>query len=483
METIHLKSVDPVSQELLRSAARRGIKLNWERYEHQQPQDGFARLGLSCPVGCLQGPCRIDPGRRGAQKGICGLAGDGMAAAFLLRLAQQGLLSALAGRNRFLAPEIAWPAALAPLAASAVTALGGKPLFLSEVSETSALLTRPSEAPENLLKKALRLGLMAVALAGETMAPVPDHGLPFRVGYGLLGGGKINIGVAGNPQRDLILALVEKLKADAESPVQLLSLGDWIPLEGAYLPIVCTSGEAELAVSSGNISVVLAGPEAEPSLAELCRTLELPFLRASDTAGSTDEILKRAISSVSHGMTLDPALVAEAGVSGSPIEGLRGIEKLALIGGADDLRHSLGYLPVELAFALAGREFAVGAWGDAALWMTKNACAAPDRGKPALILDHDNGPLTVIAALEAEGRLGALGGVCFTGLKNCEELAFALGLAALGTKVCLAVPLPIWGSEPVRDLLREILAGQGGGLTHFDHPALLSELVSWFTGN
>ena len=59
--------------------------MNWERYERQQPQDGFVRLGLSCPVGCMQGPCRIDPFRRGAEKGICGLTGDGMVAAFLLR--------------------------------------------------------------------------------------------------------------------------------------------------------------------------------------------------------------------------------------------------------------------------------------------------------------------------------------------------------------------------------------------------------------
>ena len=47
MESIHFKTVDPVSQELLRGASRRGLGLNWERYEKQQPQDGFLRLGLS----------------------------------------------------------------------------------------------------------------------------------------------------------------------------------------------------------------------------------------------------------------------------------------------------------------------------------------------------------------------------------------------------------------------------------------------------
>jgi carbon-monoxide dehydrogenase catalytic subunit len=75
METIHFKTVDPVSQELLRDASRKGIALNWERYEKQQPQDGFLRLGLCCPYGCMQGPCRIDPFGRGAQNGT---EGDGV---------------------------------------------------------------------------------------------------------------------------------------------------------------------------------------------------------------------------------------------------------------------------------------------------------------------------------------------------------------------------------------------------------------------
>ncbi len=41
METIHFKTVDPVGQELLRAAAHKGFELVWERFEAQQPQDGF----------------------------------------------------------------------------------------------------------------------------------------------------------------------------------------------------------------------------------------------------------------------------------------------------------------------------------------------------------------------------------------------------------------------------------------------------------
>ncbi|MCJ7830523.1 MAG: carbon monoxide dehydrogenase, partial [Desulfobacterales bacterium] len=91
METIHLKTVDPVSQELLRAAGQKGIQLSWERYERLQPPDGFLRLGLSCPYGCMHGPCRIDPFGRGPDRGLCGIDRDAMVAAFLLRLTLQGV--------------------------------------------------------------------------------------------------------------------------------------------------------------------------------------------------------------------------------------------------------------------------------------------------------------------------------------------------------------------------------------------------------
>ncbi len=144
METIHFKTVDPVSQDLLRGASQKGIGLNWERYEKQQPQDGFLRLGLSCPYGCMQGPCRIDPYGRGADSGICGLDRDGMAAAFLLRLALQGVLETMdRASGRDAATEIAWPAPLDKKASAALKQFGGVPLSLQEISESAAMLSRP----------------------------------------------------------------------------------------------------------------------------------------------------------------------------------------------------------------------------------------------------------------------------------------------------------------------------------------------------
>ena len=125
METIHFKTVDPVSQDLLRGAAQKGLSLNWERYEKQQPQDGFLRLGLSCPYGCMQGPCRIDPYGRGAQRGICGMDRDTMAAAFLLRLALQGVLE-MGSASAAKGDRIVWPASLDKKASAALKKFGNR---------------------------------------------------------------------------------------------------------------------------------------------------------------------------------------------------------------------------------------------------------------------------------------------------------------------------------------------------------------------
>src|SRR4030042_5361548 len=121
MDTIHLKAVEPLSQELLKSAYQRGIKISWDRYERLQPQDGFLRVGLSGPLGCLQGPCRIDPFGRGPDRGLCGLERDVMVAAMLLRICLHGTLTilndiTLAGAT----PTVSFSATLKKSAAKAI---------------------------------------------------------------------------------------------------------------------------------------------------------------------------------------------------------------------------------------------------------------------------------------------------------------------------------------------------------------------------
>jgi hypothetical protein len=85
-----------------------------------------------------------------------------------------------------------------------------------------------------------------------------------------------------------------------------------------------------------------------------------------------------------------------------------------------------------------------------------------------------------LKALADSGRLKDVKGIFYTGIESCQDLAVALGLAVLGLRVGMAVPLPLWGSEKARNLLQEKLAAMAGSLTHFDHPAQAEEILDWF---
>lgn len=479
METIRFKTVDPVSQELLRGASQRGVELNWERYEKQQPQDGFLRLGLSCPYGCMQGPCRIDPYGRGADRGVCGLDRDGMAAAFLLRVTLQGLWE---GIETAPAPrrgaEIIWPAPLEKMAATALNRIGGAPLSLSDLSESAVMLSRPSVSPEALVRQALRLGLLGIGLGKQGKSP---GSLGYRVGYGLLAKEAITIGIAGKIPEVLAKALLKAASGMKSPKARLVSLGDWVPAGKSFLPIVCTSGEAETVLSSGKVNLLLAGPGCDPGITALCGKINVPVLKA-DAAPAAEELIAQARAAFDRrdpvSFTPDQALIGGGIVRiGIPDvqEALKGAStaKIALVGGVDTLFQSFGHLPLELAKALIGEGHAVASWGDAALWMAKQEI-------PATCLGAQDGPVSAVGALAAAGRLADLKGICFTGLKSCRELTLSLGLASLGLKVAVAVPLPLWGSATVRTALRENLAAAGGILNHTDHPAQGEELLSWF---
>jgi len=480
METIHFKTVDPVSQELLREASQKGLGLNWERYEKQQPQDGFLRLGLSCPYGCLQGPCRIDPFGRGADRGVCGLDRDGMAAAFLLRLSLQGVLETIAGDPAQLKNAIKWPASLAGKAAAALEGLGGAPLSPGEVFTAAKLLARPSADPASLVRRAIRLGLLGIGLAAQGKTRKSPKSMGCRAGWGLLAGKAITIGLAGRIPAAEVKALRKEAAALKNPKVRLISLGDWIPVGTDFLPIACTTGEAETLLSSGRINLLIAGPGADPGLLALCGRMKIACLFSPVNDGAAALKRARAAFDRTAPVSFSPAasLIGERRVSIGAAEIEAALKdgasaRIALIGGADTLRLSLGHLPVELAKALRGEDFAVGSWGDAALWMLK-------QDLPIGLLDAQNGPLAAVAALGEAGKLADIKGICFTGLRDCREIALALGLAALGLKVIIAEPLPLWGSANIRAALREELAAAGGILVHFDHPARAEEILECF---
>ena len=487
METIHLKTVDPISQEILRSAAQRGIQLGWERYEKQQPQDGFQRLGLSCPYGCMQGPCRIDPFGRGADRGLCGLDRDGMVAALLLRLCVAGALETL---QRYLpekvTPDISMPASLDRMLNRALKNLGGGRLVASEIHESGSLLSRPAESAEKLVERALRLGLLTLVLSGLKKAGKGYVESPCRVGYGILSAEEVFIGIAGQPSEKSLQTLEKEAGKKGFPAVRLVSLGNWTKGNKGFLPFACTSGEAELLLSTGKIHSLFVGPGTEASLLEICRSLKIPSVESEELLKPAEFVRlarKRQALSSRQALSFDPSLVGEGRAITSPQElgavlSKNNARKIALVVGSDTFQQPMGWLPVELATHLMGDGFQVMGWGDAALWIIKKGLAGGNRKPVVTVLDDDPG--LALEGLAAANVMKQLRGVCFTGLKTCRDLSIALGWASLGVRVCVSSPMPFWGSETVRKILSGKVEAVGGTFTHYDHPAEPTEILDWF---
>jgi hypothetical protein len=308
------------------------------------------------------------------------------------------------------------------------------------------------------------------------------------VGYGLLAQKDFNIGVCGQPSSEFLKAVLAEVNRSLSGGGQLVSLGEFLPMDGSYLPCVCTSGESELVLSSGQIKLLIAGPGTDPSIIELCRTLNIPSASSLDPKSARTLAAKVKESKgapAKSSFNPQPSLVEETEAAGSASLLEESFpkgpaKKLALLGGADHPYHPLGWIPAEVTPALQGKGFAVSSWGDGALWMVKKGLASPKLKSPVQILGGEQGPILALKALAASGRLKDVKGVCFTGMKSCQDLGIALGLAGMGLKVSVAVPLPLWGSEKVRNLLQEKLAALGGSLTHYDHPAQAEEILDWF---
>jgi carbon-monoxide dehydrogenase catalytic subunit len=83
------KTLDPAAQQMLEVAANESIEISWDRWEAQQPQCGFGRLGICCRI-CNMGPCRIDPFGDGPRTGVCGANADTIAARNLARMIAAG---------------------------------------------------------------------------------------------------------------------------------------------------------------------------------------------------------------------------------------------------------------------------------------------------------------------------------------------------------------------------------------------------------
>jgi len=83
------RSSDKASYEMLKYVNEAGLETAWDRFEQQEPQCGFGKLGICCR-NCSMGPCRIDPFGEGPQVGICGATADTIAARNLVRMIASG---------------------------------------------------------------------------------------------------------------------------------------------------------------------------------------------------------------------------------------------------------------------------------------------------------------------------------------------------------------------------------------------------------
>lgn len=487
METIQIKTVDPLTQELLKSAFQRGLILSWDRFEKLQPQDGFLRLGLSCPYGCLHGPCRIDPFGRGAEKGFCGLDRNQMVAASLLRLTLLGSLEALSKldqlgedvRSKF-SPKIFGQAG---------KKLGGERISRNDLNRAISYLERSAESAETIVAQAIRLALLTVSyLWQEEILEKRVKPIPLIAGYGLLAQREINIGVIGHPSLKLLKAAAEETKKNCPEKGQLISLGEIIILNEKCLPCVGTSGEVELILSSGRIDLLIAGPRIDPAVRELGHYLSIPIIDIGESA-SLKEIIKKIkdkkINNRQGNFNPPPDLVEEAEVYRGPLA-LKELwyksssTKIFFLGGDDHPGQPLGWIPTEVAPHLTDGKATVFLWGDAGLWMVKKGMLNPQKMWPFHLLAEQSTILAALSVLAERKELSNIGGIFFTGFKNCLDLTFSIGLAALGLKVGVAVPLPIWGSETVRSFLQKKIEELGGSFTHYDHFAQPEEIIDWF---
>ena len=490
MESIHLKTIDPLSQELIRLASQQGIELSWDRFEKLQPQDGFLRLGLSCPFGCLQGPCRIDPFGRGPGKGVCGLEKDEMAAAMLLRLCVQGALETLA----VLSPanpdvNVSFSSPLGEMINEVLSKTSQAGLSYDDIVRGTALLHRPSASCQDLILQALRLCLLTLGYQEQSGGSGAVGPVSVSVGYAALAGQSIRIGLSGRPSSALVDKIVKAKGPDDDTPKTIISLGDWIQHKDTFVDIGCTTGESELLVSCGAIHLLVAGPGTDPGLIKLCEKTNTPVV--ADTGDiEIDSLWQRARSAFQARSQEDlfaaAPLTQECRVMMSAEElrseaGLGDTSAIALIGGSDNPLLSLGNLPTTLASELLDKRFQLAGWGDAALWVLKAGSSSQDEPIPFLTLDNHQGPLHVVKALKSAGQLDRLRGICFTGLNSSRELAAAVGLAYLGCRVCVATPIPVHGSRVMIESLADMITQNGGQLLHLDHPAQPGELVEWFT--
>lgn len=183
-----LKYADKATQAMVARAEADKIPTIWDRWEAQQPQCGFGKLGLCCRH-CEMGPCRIDPFGNGPKEGACGANADTIAARHLVRMIAGGAAAhSDHGRNvaqvlRMIAEDgkadysIKDPEKLRAIAELYAIKTDGKDVkklagevaraVLKEFGQQEGTTVMPTAAPPTRLKKWKDLGIVPRAIDWE----------------------------------------------------------------------------------------------------------------------------------------------------------------------------------------------------------------------------------------------------------------------------------------------------------------------------
>lgn len=417
-------------QSLLEAVGRvRGGGLSWHRLEAQQPQDGFARLGLHCVL-CLDGPCRVSPfanglGHEGAEAGICGMSGPAMSLAVLMRAVSSGM------------------AALAPHLTEAALLLAA-----GELAGASAPGHWTAETLAERLFCVCSQAAQAIAAGKPAKDSVESEG-QIPVGLGHLDPCRPRVLITGpslGPSRALVDEIDGRLGEEYQAIIPAGAAGALVP----GLPALIDGPSVELLrlarLISGTIEVLARGGLPEDTSSRLASAAAA--FRARPWPGSLDlddcTAARLAPWRTAAGKQL---LIAGSGRARSPL-GRGGLHQA--VGGISSL---LGWSPVGV--------------GDAAFYLAQDrnitglqATALPEAVRvalhPAMSRRRSGAGVEDMPAQLA---------VIFPEPVQHAELACALVLAAGGVPTHIAAEIPLGLAS------RESLTGAFGGLLSLGPPA------------
>ena len=357
MKDVRRKSSDPAVNQLLIKAYHQQDELIWDRMDAMQPQDGFARLGLSC-TDCYEGPCRVNPFDPVDQHTACGRDKKDLAAVALLRRALNGA-AALTGLAR---------------------ERGGKDLVDCSMADVM-----PGSAD---LACGLACAGKAAAAALSVLAPAKAEPATVQVNMGALKADAANIVLIGHVRPDFVAAL----RAAAKDANLLTVCGN----EGLGLPLLTNYDSQETILLTGAVDLLVCGSQCVmPATVRLAEQLGVPmerlgFVDSFDAAAAT---AKAAAHQKARKNADVPAFSAQArtGYAAADMAKIAEVilaakpKGLVYLGGCGNIKHTQDQDLVSLATQLQEAGYLLATGGCAGVALAKAGLCNADGGLPKAI--------------------------------------------------------------------------------------------------